>query len=91
LILEPSEHLKAVDLRHHHVEEDEIEGVRLEPRNRLLAIARGLDIGVALEIEMQLQRVDVVIVVIDNEDPGRISCRLSAGHSAVPLNWEQVL
>src|SRR2546430_6383873 len=53
LILEPGEHLKAVDFRHHHVEEDEVEGARLEERNRFLAVPGGRHIGVAFEIEMR--------------------------------------
>jgi hypothetical protein len=86
LILEPGEHLEPIDLRHHDVEQDEVEGVRLEPGDRLLAIAGGLDIGITLEIEMQLQRVDVVVVVIDDEDAGRSSLRSILGHRAVPMN-----
>jgi hypothetical protein len=86
LILEPSEHLEPVDLRHHDVEQDEVEGVRLEPRDRLFAVTRGLDVDIALEIEMQLQRVDVVVVVIDDEDAGGSSLRSILGHRAVPMN-----
>ena len=86
LILEPGEHLKAVDFRHHHVEEDEVEGARLEERNRFLAVPGGRDIGVAFEIEMKLQRVAVVVVVIDDEDAGPSSHRSIVGHRAVPIN-----
>src|ERR671931_401686 len=86
LILEPGEHLEPIDPRHHHVEQDEIEGVRLEPRDRLFAVARGLNVGVALEIEMQLQRVDVVVVVIDDKDAGRSSLRSMLAHRAVPMD-----
>ena len=86
LILEPGEHLEPIDLRHHHVEQDEVEAVRLEPRDRLFAVARSLDVGIALEIEMQFQRVDVVVVVIDDEDAGRSSLRSMLGHRAVPMN-----
>src|SRR6516165_2178542 len=86
LILEPGEHLKAVDFGHHHVEEDEVEGGRLEERNRLLAVPGGRDIGVAFEIEMKLQSIEVVVVVIDDEDAGVSSHRSIVGHRAVPIN-----
>jgi len=86
LILQPGEHLKAVDFRHHHVEEDEVEGGRLDERNRFLAVARGLDVGVAFEIEMKLQRIAVVVVVIDDKDAGPSSHRSIVGHRAVPIN-----
>src|SRR5215831_116010 len=86
LILEPGEHLKAVDFRHHHVEEDEVEGARLEEGNRFLAVPRGLDVGVAFEIEMKLQRVAVVVVVIDDKNAGPSSHRSIVSHRAVPIN-----
>jgi hypothetical protein len=34
---------------------------------------------------MKLQRIKIVIVVIDNEDAGRSSHRAIAGHLAVPV------
>jgi hypothetical protein len=34
---------------------------------------------------MKLQRIKIVIVVIDNEDAGRSSYRAIAGHLAVPV------
>jgi hypothetical protein len=91
LILEPGEYLESVDLGHHHVEKDEVEGAGLEARNRLLAVARGLDLGLTLEIEMKLQRIEVVVVVIDNEDAGRSSHRPVAAHGAVPIHAETAL
>src|SRR5262249_49183074 len=86
LILEPGEHLKAVDFRHHHVEEDEVKRAGLEACNRFLAVARGLDVGVAFEIEMKRQRVAIVVVLIDDKDAGPSSHRSIVGHGAGPIN-----
>ena len=91
LILQPGEHLESVDLRHHHIEKDEVEGAGLEARNRFLAVAGGLDLGIALEIEMKRQRIEVVIVVIDNEDAGRSSHQPIPGQRAVPIHAEAAL
>src|SRR5262249_60468841 len=77
---------KAVDFGHHHVEEDKVEGGRLEERNRFLAVPGGGDVGVAFEIEMKLQRIKVVVVVIDDKDAGVSSHRSIVGHRAVPIN-----
>ena len=70
------EHLIAVDLRHHHVEQHEVKAGGLQAGDRLLAVMGALDIGVAFELEIKRQRVAVVIVVIDDKDAGDFSdCR----------------
>ena len=84
LILQPGEHLIAVHLRHLHVEQDEVEGFALEPRDRLLAVLRGFDIAVTLEIEVERQRVAIVVVVIDDEDARALSVWSMTGHRALP-------
>ena len=70
LILQPAQHLIAVDLRHHHVEQDDVEAFLVQPRDRLLSVLGDLDIGVALQLEIERERVAVVVVVIDDEDAG---------------------
>ena len=49
--LEPLQDLEAVELRHHDVEEHEIERPRLEALERLFAVGRLLEIGVAFPPE----------------------------------------
>jgi hypothetical protein len=44
LVFDPGEHLIAVDLLHHDIEQDEIEGGRLQARDGFFAVMRGLDI-----------------------------------------------
>ena len=70
LILQPAQHLIAVDLRHHHVEQDDVEAFLVQPRDRLLSVLGDLDIGVALQLEIERERVAVVVVVVDDEDAG---------------------
>ena len=76
LILQPAQHLIAVDLRHHHVEQDDVEAFLVQPRDRLLAVLGDLDIGVALQLEIERERIAVVVVVIDDEDAGAGSRRV---------------
>ena len=67
-IFQPAQHLIAVDLGHHHVEQDDVEAFLVEPRDRLLSVFGNLDIGVALKLEVEHKRVAVVVVVIDDQD-----------------------
>src|SRR5207253_2061785 len=67
VLLHPSQHLPAVDMRHHHVEEDQV-GLRLLDRRHALLGARGLAHGVALELEVDADELAHPLVVVDEED-----------------------
>ena len=70
LILQPAQHLIAVDLRHHHVEQDQVETFLVQPADRLLSVLGDLNIGITLELEVERERIAVVVVVIDDQDAG---------------------
>ena len=85
LILEPVQHPIAVDLRHHHVEQNQVEFLTAEPRDRFLAVVGGLDPGVAFELEIEREGVAVVVVVIDDQDARPLLCRSIVGHRCHPI------
>ena len=67
MILDLPEHLPAVDVRHHHVEEHE---VRLCLRNRSQPFVRAacLTHRVALELEIHPHELADLVVVVDEQD-----------------------
>jgi hypothetical protein len=66
--LEPPADLEPVELRHHHVEEDQVRMLRAGEAERLLAIGRRQEL-VAVDSEASLENVDVGWVVVGDEDP----------------------
>jgi len=70
--LDALEHGEAVELRHHHVEQDEVERRRREHLEGAAAARRALD-GVALPLQPALQDGAVVLDVVHDEDAG--GCR----------------
>ena len=66
--LELLEHLVAVQLRHHDVQQDEIEPLGAEAVQRLPSVYGGGNVGVALPLEPAGERVAVVFVVVDDEE-----------------------
>ncbi len=78
--LEAPAYFDAVDLRHHHVEQDEIGPMRVGRRKSLLAV-RGLDEAVIVHREPRHENVAVHLVVIDDENDRRIV------HGSGGRNW----
>jgi len=74
-----TEHLAVVQLRHHEVEEHEIERPRPEQRERLAAVVGGDDVGVAQALEAAGQGVAVVL-----DDEQRAASRARRGGSSPP-------
>jgi hypothetical protein len=62
----------AVQIRHHQIEQDETEFLPLNQCDRLVSTGRASDPLVTLGFEHQLQRVSVVLIVIDDKDAGQI-------------------
>src|SRR5205085_4333621 len=67
LFLYAAQHLPAVDLRHHHVEEDQIRRVVLDRLESLLGVAR-LDHRVALDLQVDPHDLADLRIVVDDED-----------------------
>ena len=65
--LELLQHLVAVDLRHHDVQQNEVERARSQQLQRLATVPRGADVRVPLTAEALGQGVEVVLVVVDDE------------------------
>ena len=68
------ENLVPVQIRHHQIEQDETELFLLDQRNRLVSTGRASYPLVTIGFEHQLQRVSVVLIVIDDKDAGQIRC-----------------
>src|SRR5262249_36846608 len=58
----------------HQIEQDETEFFLLDQRNRLVSTGRASYPLVTIGFEHQLQRVSVVLIVIDDKDAGQIRC-----------------
>src|SRR5262249_16862317 len=71
IALDDFENLVPVQIRHHQIEEDETELFLLDQRNCLVSASRAGDPLVAIGFEHQLQRVAIILIVIDDEVPGR--------------------
>src|ERR671925_486741 len=67
-LLHLAQHLPAVDLGHHHVEQDEVGRLLLLERGQALARARRLPHGVALRLEVRTHEPAHARVVVDDED-----------------------
>ena len=75
--LEPPTDLEAVELGHHHVEEDQVRVFLAGKRERFLPVRRRQDL-VAVDGEASLEDVDVGGIVVGDEDPrGRSHSRCS--------------
>jgi hypothetical protein len=66
-LLDPAQHLPAVDVRHHHVEKDELGLARLDRGKPLVGARRFLHV-VALSLELQADELPHVVVVVDEKD-----------------------
>ena len=66
--------LVPVQIRHHQIEQDETELFLLDQRNCFVSAGRASDPLVTIGFEHQLQRVSVVLIVIDDKDAGQIRC-----------------
>ena len=73
--------LVAVESRHHHVEQHEVDVARRQPRQRLLARGRRGD-RVAARLEHRPQQPHVLRQIVDDEDHGRSSASTCAGQRA---------
>jgi hypothetical protein len=62
-----------IEIRHHQIEQDEAEVLLLDERDRLVSAGCAGDPLVTIAFEQQLQRVSIVLIVIDDEDTGDIS------------------
>jgi hypothetical protein len=71
VVLEPAADLDAVELGHHHVEQDQVRAVFFCGSQGLLAVG-GLSQIVAVHRKPRLEDVAVRVVIIDNEDACRI-------------------
>src|SRR5262245_3745184 len=74
IALDDFENLVPVQIRHHQIEEDETELFLFDQRNCLVSASRAGDPLVAIGFEHQLQRVAIILIVIDDEDTGEIRC-----------------
>jgi hypothetical protein len=74
IALDRLENLVTVHIRHHQIEQDETEFFLRDQRNRLVSTGRASDPLVTIGFEHQLQRVSVVLVVINDKDTGEIRC-----------------
>jgi hypothetical protein len=63
-----------VQIRHHQIEQDETEFFLLDQRNRLVSTGCAGDPLVTIGFEHQLQRMSIVLIIIDDEDTGEIRC-----------------
>jgi hypothetical protein len=61
-----------VQIRHHQIEQDETEFFLPDQRNRLVSAGRAGDPPVTIGFKQQLQRVSIVLIVIDDKDTGEI-------------------
>src|SRR5262249_78412 len=68
------ENLVSVQVRHHQIEQDETELFLLDQRDRLVSTGRASDALVAIGFQHQLQRVSVVLIVVDDKDTRDIRC-----------------
>src|SRR5215204_1343237 len=66
-LVNPAQHLPAVDLGHHHVEEDEVGGLLFQDLEPLLG-TRGLAHRVALHLEVDADELAQALVVVDDQD-----------------------
>jgi len=76
-LLHAAKHLPAVDLRHHHVDQDQV-GRLLVDRGEALVGPPSLPDGVALGLEMDAHVLSQRRVVVDDQDE-RAGPRLAAG------------
>ena len=84
--LERLQHLVAVELRHHDVQENQIERSRPQELQRLAAVPRSADIRVPLATEALGQGVEVVLVVVDHQERGPVLAhRVSRGPGRMPI------
>src|SRR5262249_18181696 len=61
------QHLVSVQVRHHDVQQYEVKGLRAQKVERFVPIGCSGYVVIALDIELQGERVAIVLVVIDNE------------------------
>src|SRR4051794_18139767 len=86
LLLYAAQHLPAVDVRHHHVEEDEV-GLRLLDRCEAFVRTSGFAYEVTLELEIDAHELAHLLVVVDEQDE-RTGLRLTARTGSVEEDLE---
>src|SRR5262249_13121078 len=84
-LLDPPQHLPAVDVRHHHVEEDEL-GLASLDRGEAFVRARGLLHVVALPLELYPDEFPHPFVIVDEKDAR--ACLLTARTGASGERFE---
>src|SRR5215475_11775827 len=84
IVLEPPQHLVAVDARHHHVEEDQLDGRCQCSAQHLegdVAVGGGVH-GVAVTNKAARQQIAIALVVVDHEEDAETR-RLAATRATV--------
>ena len=84
VLLEPLQHGRAVEVRHHDVEQDEIDRLAPEERERF-APALGRPDVVTLPREPSREELTVLLVVVDHQDRRRRGRRDGSGRRALVL------
>ena len=79
-LLHLREHLEPVDLRHFHVEQQEIEAVAPQHLQRHAPVLGGRD-AVALQLEIAREEQPVDLVVVGHQQPRTRASRLTHGAS----------
>jgi hypothetical protein len=81
---------QAIHAGHHHVDDQEVRPGRLEPAQRLVTVARGLNL-VAVGAELVGEKHELVRVVVDEKDAGQrlaaVAARTAAEHGPEYREW----
>ena len=73
------QHLVAVHVRHHDVEQNQVELLRAQQLQRLPAVVGRREVRIALALQPARERVAIVLVVVDHEERS-----LAGTHDAGP-------
>ena len=79
VFLDGFQHLIAVHLRHHDVQQHEIEGLRSYLLQRLDTVYRRFQLPIAIFFEPPRQGKSIILVIINNQNAG-----VFAGHEPSP-------
>ena len=72
IALDHFQNLVPVQIRHHQIEQDQAEFFLLDQRKRLVSAGRAGNPLVTIGGEHQLERISIVLIVIDDKDTGEI-------------------
>ena len=64
------EHFVAVHVRHHDVEQDQVERLSLQALQRLAPVVGSREVLIALPVQTARQRVTIVLVIVDDQERG---------------------